>query len=46
MRLVELLHHRLHRLVYKNDGNRLEIVRQLAPEGHFPQAHMPSTRAS
>jgi hypothetical protein len=38
-RVLELLHHRLHRLAYKKRTEiALEIVRQLEQEGHFPQA--------
>jgi hypothetical protein len=39
-RLLELLHHRLHRLGYKKRPElALEIVQQVEQEGHFPQAH-------
>jgi hypothetical protein len=39
-RLLELLHHLLHRLGYKKRTEiALEIVQQLEHEGHFPQAH-------
>ena len=38
-RLLELLHHRTHRLAYKKRTEiALEIVQQLEQEGHFPQA--------
>jgi hypothetical protein len=39
-RLLELLHHRVHRLGYKKRPElALDIVQQLEQEGHFPQAH-------
>jgi hypothetical protein len=39
-RLLELLHHRVHRLGYKKRTEiALDIVQQLEQEGHFPQAH-------
>ena len=39
-RLLELLHHRLHRLEYrKRTEMACDIVKQLEREGHFPQAH-------
>jgi hypothetical protein len=39
-RLMELLHHLVHRLHYKKRTViALEIVQQLEQEGHFPQAH-------
>ena len=39
-RLLELLHHRVHRLGYKKRTEiALAIVQQLAQEGHFPQAN-------
>ena len=39
-RLLELLHHLMHRLGYKKrTAIALEIVKQLEQEGHFPQAH-------
>jgi hypothetical protein len=39
-RVVELCHHRLHRLGYKKrTAIALESVPQLAPEGHGPPAH-------
>jgi hypothetical protein len=39
-RLLELLHHRVHRLGYKKRTEiALDIVQQLVQEGHFPQAH-------
>jgi hypothetical protein len=39
-RLLELLHYRMHRLEYKKRTEMArEIVTQLEPEGHFPQAH-------
>jgi hypothetical protein len=39
-RVLELLHHRLHRLAYKKRTEiALEIVQQLEQEGYFPQAH-------
>jgi hypothetical protein len=39
-RVLELLHHRLHRLSYrKRTEIVVEIVRQLEAEGHFPQAN-------
>jgi len=39
-RLLELLHHRTHRLAYKKrTAMAVEIVQQLEQEGHFPQAH-------
>ena len=39
-RLLELVHHLLHRLGYKKRTEiALEIVKQLEQEGHFPQAH-------
>jgi hypothetical protein len=39
-RLLELLHHRVHRLGYKKrTAIALDIVQQLEQEGHFPQAH-------
>ena len=39
-RLLELLHHLMHRLGYKKRTEiALEIVQQLEQEGHFPQAH-------
>jgi hypothetical protein len=39
-RLLELLHHRPHRLVYKKRTEiAVEIVQQLEQEGHFPQAN-------
>jgi hypothetical protein len=39
-RVLELLHHRLHRVAYKKRTEiALESVRQLEQEGHFPQAH-------
>jgi hypothetical protein len=39
-RLLELLHHVMHRLGYKKRTEiALDIVRQLEQEGHFPQAH-------
>ena len=38
-RLLELLHHRAHRLAYKKRTEMaVEIVQQLEQEGHFPQA--------
>jgi hypothetical protein len=38
-RLLELLHHLLHRVSYKKRTElAVDIVRQLAHEGHFPQA--------
>jgi hypothetical protein len=38
-RLLELLHHRTHRLAYKKRTEMaVEIVQQLEQEGHFPQA--------
>jgi hypothetical protein len=39
-RLLEVLHHRVHRLGYKKRPElALDIVQQLEQEGHFPQAH-------
>jgi hypothetical protein len=39
-RLLELLHHLVHRLRYqKRTEMALDIVKQLEVEGHFPQAH-------
>jgi hypothetical protein len=39
-RVLELLHHRVHCLSYKKRTElALDIVLQLAQEGHFPQAH-------
>ena len=39
-RVLELLHHLVHRLGYKKRTVlALEIVQQLEQEGHFPQAH-------
>jgi hypothetical protein len=39
-RLLELLHHQLHRRTYrKRTEIVIEIVRQLEAEGHFPQAN-------
>jgi hypothetical protein len=39
-RVLELLHHQLHRLGYrKRTEMALDIVQQLEQEGHFPQAH-------
>ena len=39
-RVLELLHHRVHRLGYKKRTElALDIVQQLEQEGHFPQAH-------
>jgi hypothetical protein len=39
-RMLELLHHRVHRLGYKKRTEiALDIVQQLEQEGHFPQAH-------
>jgi hypothetical protein len=39
-RLLELLHHRTHRLAYKRRTEiAVEIVQQLEQEGHFPQAN-------
>ena len=39
-RLLELLHHGMHRLSYqKRTEMALAIVKQLEAEGHFPQAH-------
>jgi hypothetical protein len=39
-RLLELLHHLMHRLGYKKRTEiALEIVQQFEQEGHFPQAH-------
>jgi hypothetical protein len=39
-RLLELFHHRVHRLGYqKRTEIALDIVQQLEQEGHFPQAH-------
>ena len=39
-RLLELLHHRTHRLAYKKRTDiAVEIVQQLEQEGHFPQAN-------
>jgi hypothetical protein len=39
-RLLELLHHLLHRQSYKKRTEiALEVVQQLEQEGHFPQAH-------
>ena len=39
-RLLELFHHRVHRLGYKKRTEIAhEIVQQLEQEGHFPQAH-------
>ena len=39
-RLLELLHHRVHRLSYKKRTEIVvEIVKQLEQEGHFPTAH-------
>src|SRR5919199_1280689 len=39
-RLLELLHHRTHRLAYKKRTEMaVEVVQQLEQEGHFPQAH-------
>jgi hypothetical protein len=39
-RVLELLHHRLHRLRYrKRTEIVVEVVRQLEAEGHFPQAN-------
>jgi hypothetical protein len=39
-RVLEVLHHRLHRLAYKKRTEiALEMVRQFEQEGHFPQAH-------
>jgi hypothetical protein len=39
-RVLELLHHLLHRLGYqKRTEMALDIVKQLEGEGHFPQAH-------
>jgi hypothetical protein len=39
-RLLELLHHLVHRLGYqKRTEMALDIVKQLEAEGHFPQAH-------
>ncbi len=38
--LLELLHHRTHRLAYKKRTDiAVEIVQQLEQEGHFPQAN-------
>jgi hypothetical protein len=38
--LLELLHHRTHRLAYKKRTEiAVEIVQQLEQEGHFPQAN-------
>src|SRR5262245_34616171 len=38
-RLLELLHHLIHRMAYKKRTElAVDIVRQLAHEGHFPQA--------
>src|SRR5919197_1186117 len=39
-RVLELLHHLVHRLGYKKRTElALDIVQQLEQEGHFPQAH-------
>jgi hypothetical protein len=39
-RLLELSHHRTHRLAYKKRTDiAVEIVQQLEQEGHFPQAN-------
>lgn len=39
-RVLELLHHLVHRLSYrKRTALALDIVQQLEQEGHFPQAH-------
>jgi hypothetical protein len=39
-RVLELLHHLMHRLGYqKRTEVALDIVKQLEAEGHFPQAH-------
>jgi hypothetical protein len=39
-RLLELLHHCMHRVGYqKRTDMAVEIVKQLEAEGHFPQAH-------
>jgi len=39
-RVLELLHHRLHRLSYRKRTEMVvEVVRQLEAEGHFPQAN-------
>src|SRR5207253_9534765 len=39
-RVLELLHHLVHRLGYrKRTEMALDIVQQLEQEGHFPQAH-------
>ena len=39
-RVLELLHHLMHRLSYKKRTEiALDIVKQLEQEGHFPQAH-------
>ena len=39
-RVLELLHHRVHRLGYKKRTEiALDIVQQLEQEGHVPQAH-------
>jgi hypothetical protein len=39
-RVLELLHHLMHRLSYKKRTEiALDIVKQLEPEGHLPQAH-------
>jgi hypothetical protein len=39
-RVLELWHHRVHRLGYKKRTElALDIVQQLEREGHFPSAH-------